>query len=683
MPVVLPVFLSPVANAQELHIPTVDEVLNLRSVVSQVLSPNGRYLAYEIQHPDWQSDGYTQELVVEDLSGGGKVPVPSLDGVPSNPEWSPDGRWLAFVEHPKQGVSQIWAIPAEGGAAWQVSKSATNVGLFHWSADSRHIAFLTVQPDDAVKAREEQFGTFEVFGRDFQQTQLWSVDLEVSPGHRVSQPPVCLVCSAAFSIADFSWSPDSTKIVFTASDTPLLTAYSSQDIYLLDRSRGDEVRKIVGLPSPDFSPMFSPDGKKIAFLTWLGQRDFFYSNLHIGTIDVDGAWRHPVSSAGGVTDVTARFDENPFLLGWNGDSLYFSAEQKTNTHLFGVDSNGGHLRRITSGEDFVLDGASFSRDFKRVALLAEDASHVPELYVSDLAPLALRQVTHLTDQVQGWRLGRPTVVSWKSGDGTPVEGILYSPAEVDPSRRYPLIVDLHGGPANVSQATLSPGEAIYATQLLVAEGAFILQPNYRDSSGYGAAFRGRDLENIGASEAADVMSGVDFLLSKGQIDPQRVAVVGSSWGGYLTTWLAIHTSRFRAASESSGITDLVTNYSVTDNPAFYRQLFHGTPWNVADVYRKNSPVTTIGEAHTPMLLQEGREDKRVPPANAFELYRALQDNGVESRLILYSGFGHGFNNPKEMRAAIQVNLDWLHHYLWDKEIPRESPIWGSSETGDR
>ena len=434
-----------VANAQGSHTPTAGDLINLRSVGATAMSPSGQDVAYEIQRPDEQTDGYAQKLVVENLETGKRVPVPSLTGIPGSLEWSPNGRWLAFVEHPKQGVGQVWAMPAEGGMAWQVSKSITDVGLFHWSPDSKHIAFLTAQQDHAIDKRAERFGSFEVVGKDYQQTQLWFVNLEASSGHIAPQLPTVLVSSTAFSIADFSWSPDSTKIAFTASDTPLLTAYPSQDIYLLDRSKKNEVRKIVGLPSPDFSPMFSPDGKRIAFLTWLGQRDFFYSNVHIGTIDLGEAWEHPVTVASDVRDITARFDENPSLLGWSGDALYFSAEQKTNVHLFRIDSDGNHLTQITSGGDFVLDSASFSRTFTRAALVVEDASHVPEIYASNLAPLQLRQVTHFTDQVRNWRLAKPTIVTWQSSDGKPIEGILYSPLTIDPNRKYPLIVDLHGG----------------------------------------------------------------------------------------------------------------------------------------------------------------------------------------------------------------------------------------------
>jgi dipeptidyl aminopeptidase/acylaminoacyl peptidase len=211
MTAALVISLLPIANAQQSHTPTVDDLLNLRYIGSPALSPNGQYVAYEVQHPDWQADSYSQELVVENLKTGMRVPVPLLEGVLSNPEWSPDGHWLAFVEHPKQGVGQIWAIPAEGGVAWQVSKSATDVGLFHWSADSKHIAFLTAQHDHAVNERTERFGSFEVVGKDHQQTQLWSVDLEAVSDHIAAQVSTALVTSPAISIADFSGSPDSTK----------------------------------------------------------------------------------------------------------------------------------------------------------------------------------------------------------------------------------------------------------------------------------------------------------------------------------------------------------------------------------------------------------------------------------------------------------------------------------------
>lgn len=669
------------AIAQDSHIPTVDELMNICSLGAAAMSPDGQYVAYEIKRADYEADSYTQELLVAEVRSGKSVSVPSLNGVPGSLEWSPDGQWLAFVEHPKKGVGQIWAMPAKGGVARQVSNSATDVGLFHWAPDSRQIAYLTAPQDPLLSERAEEYGSFEVVGKDYQQIQLWIVSFDPASGQTAAQVPAPLVSSRMFSIADFSWSPDSTKIAFTAADTPLVTTYPSQDIYLLDRAKRNEIKKIVGLPSPDFSPMFSPDGNRIAFLTWLGQPDFFYSNLHIAMIDVAQAWKHPATAASDVSDVSGRFDENPLLLGWSGDSLYFSAEQRTSVHLFRIDSDGGHLKQLTSGDGFVLDSASFSRTFTRAALAVEDASHVPELYVADLAALKLRQLTHLTEQVRTLRLAKPTLVTWKVRDGKNIEGVLYSPLSLEPNRKYPLILNLHGGPADVSRATLSPDEPIYPTQILVGQGAFVLKPNYRDSSGYGAAFRGSDIEDLGANESADVISGVDYLIAMGHIDSQRIAVLGSSWGGYLTTWLVTHTNRFRAAAESSGMTDLTTNYSLTDNPALYRQFFHGTPWTAGDLYRRNSPITTVVAARTPLLLQAGKDDRRAPPANAYELYRALQDCGVESRLILYSGFGHGFNNPKEMRAATQSNLDWLNHYLWDKEIPKDSPILGSSEKG--
>lgn len=180
-------------------------------------------------------------------------------------------------------------------------------------------------------------------------------------------------------------------------------------------------------------------------------------------------------------------------------------------------------------------------------------------------------------------LTKPSPMHWRSSNGTAIEGVLYSPQLTGPGKSHPLVVDLHGGPADVSQVTLSPSEAVCPTQSLVAHGAFVFKPNYRNSSGYGAAFMGDQLQSVGTSEAADVLTGIDALVAGGHVDADRIALVGSSWGDYLTSWLVTHSTRFKAASESSGIIDLPLNYALTDNPTLYQQFFHGSPQTASDL----------------------------------------------------------------------------------------------------
>jgi len=177
----------------------------------------------------------------------------------------------------------------------------------------------------------------------------------------------------------------------------------------------------------------------------------------------------------------------------------------------------------------------------------------------------------------------------------------------------------------------------------------------------------------------DLMSGVDYLITQGIVDPNRLGAMGSSWGGYVASFLATHTSRFNAISESSGMSDTMTYYANTDITPFLPQYLHATPWDDPEIYAKTSPITTIKQARTPTLIQHGTNDRRVPVPNAYELYRGLKDQRVEARMILYTGFGHGVNEPKSMYAVMQSNLDWFNHYIWKGPIPKDSPLLGISE----
>jgi len=292
----------------------------------------------------------------------------------------------------------------------------------------------------------------------------------------------------------------------------------------------------------------------------------------------------------------------------------------------------------------------------------------------------------MTAQVRDWTLGTAEVVSWKSQDGTTIEGILRKPADYDPAKKYPLLVLIHGGPTGVSVPALSPGDtyqreevSYYPVQALLARGALVLQPNYRGSTGYGAAFRALNVRNLGVGDMWDVMSGVDALIARGIVDPEKLGSMGWSQGGYISAFLTTNTDRFRAISVGAGISDWMTYYVSTDITPFTRQYLHATPWDDPAIYAKTSPITTIKKAKTPTLIQLGRADKRVPVPDSFELYRGLQDQHVPARLILYTGFGHGITKPKSNWAILQANLDWFGHYIWDEPFPKDSPIYGSSE----
>src|ERR1051326_8010204 len=282
-------------------------------------------------------------------------------------------------------------------------------------------------------------------------------------------------------------------------------------------------------------------------------------------------------------------------------------------------------------------------------------------------------------QVADWELGTNEVISWKSGDGTVIEGVLHKPANYDAARKYPLLVVIHGGPTGTSTPIMNPGDRTYPIQMFLSKGALVLEPNYRGSAGYGQNFRALNVRNLGVGDMWDVMSGVDSLIACGIVDPDKLGCMGWSQGGYISAFLTTHTNRFKAISVGAGISNWVTYYVSTDITPFTRQYLGGTPWDDPEIYAKTSPMTTIKQAKTPTLIQQGSQDKRVPVPDSFELYRGLQDQKVESRLLLYTGFGHGITKPRSNRAVLQANFDWFSHYVWGDEIPKQSALLGSSE----
>ncbi len=699
-----------IARGQAKHTPTIEETLSLKSIGDAKISPDGQFVTYQVQQANWKDNEFVSQIWLVNVATGKSIQLTHGKKSAGGADWSPNGRWLAFTterepaaiepappeekkdekkdekkEDKKEGEgkpagTQIWLISPEGGEAWQLTKSESDIGEYHWSKDSTYIAFTANAPESkASKDRKEKYSDYDVFEKDYRQNQLWSVDVTEAEKNDLPQAAKRLMTDLSLNVTSFAWSPDSKQIAFSASNNPFFSFAGNQDIYLLDLAKDDSFKKIIALAGPDSSPIFSPDGKSLAFQTALAQRYFYYANGHIAVVDIATVLSKPASTPADVRDMTTKFDEDPYAMNWGPDGIYFAAEQRTNSHLFRINSQTGEIQRITSPDALLVEEASFTPDGKTVALMIEDPTHMRELFVSSVANFSPKKLTDMTAQVKDWNLGRSEVLSWKSTDGAEIEGVLYKPADYDPSRKYPLLVMIHGGPTGTSQPRLAPANYAYPLQQFLARGALVLEPNYRGSAGYGAAFRALNVRNLGIGDTWDVMSGVDSLIAKGVVDPNRMGAMGWSEGGYISSFLTTHTDRFKAISEGAGISDWMTYYVNTDITPFTQQYLHATPWDDPEIYAKTSPITTIKQAKTPTLIQQGSNDKRVPVPDSYELYRGLQDQGVESRMVLYTGFGHGVNKPKSIRALAQSNLDWFNHYIWNEPIPKDSPIYGTSE----
>lgn len=558
-------------------------------------------------------------------------------------------------------------MPSDGGEAQQLTKMENGVNSFMWSPDSMRFAISAEAPETkAMKDRKETFGEYHVLHADYEMDHLWLVDLpKVDAAGRASKPadPKLLTPGDAFSVGDFSFSPDGARIAFSAQRDPDLISGFSADIYTVTVADG-KVKKIVDTPGPDTNPQWSPDGRQIAFATAAGSKYFFYTNARIAV----------VSSDGGTPQVlTAAFDENADLLRWAPEGIYFSALQKTNSSLFLLDPAAKVVKQIALPGTEIAEQFSFSQDFKQVAYQGAAANQYAEIYTSSLPPSFPVKLTHAGDQLAGFETAKREVIHWKSGDGATIEGVLYKPENFDPSKKYPLLVVIHGGPTGIDQPTVR-ADHYYPMERFVAKGALILRPNYHGSAGYGEAFRSLNVRNLGVGDYADVISGVDYLIAQGLVDKDRVGSMGWSEGGYISAFITTSSDRFKAVSVGAGISDWMTYYANTDITPFTPQYLHGTPWDDPEVYRKTSPISYIAKAKTPTLIQHGGADRRVPIANAFELRQALEDHGVPVKMVIYDGFGHPINKPKQQRAVMEENENWFDHYIWgDPLAPSLTP----------
>ncbi len=630
--------------------PTIDQSIAMKSVSNPQLSPDGRWVAYTLTRTNWDDNAYDTDIWIANTATSDKFQLTHSKKSNSNPAWSPDGKWVAFLST-RDEKAQLYIISPTGGEARPVSKIETGVTAFKWSPTGKQLIFSATVPDIKTdKERKEKYSDYEVVRDDYKMVHLYLLDSLDKEKPAVAK---ALTKGIGFSVGSFVVSPDGKKIAFDASKNPDIINGHTSDLYVL--TLGDtRTRKIVSLKGPDQNPVWSPDGQQIAFTTANENEFYFYSNRLIAT----------VSATGGTPKIlTNTFDENASLLEWTTDGILFSGYQKTAAHLFRIDPKSLKIDRLTKPDKLIATQFSFSKDGRQMAFVGSMPNQYPEIQTSAVSVFAPKVLTDMGTQLASYKTATREVVSWKSVDGNVIEGILIKPANYDPARKYPLLVVIHGGPTGIDLPSVT-ADRYYPVEQFAAKGALVLRPNYRGSAGYGSKFRALNVKNLGLGDYDDVISGVDYLIGKGMVDKDKVGAMGWSQGGYISAFITTYSDRFKATSVGAGISNWATYYQNTDITPFTRQYLQGTPWDNADVYQKTSPISYINRAKTPTLIQHGELDRRVPIANAYELRLALEDKGVPVKMVVYKGFGHGITKPKSMRQVMEENYRWFSKYIW-------------------
>ena len=628
---------------------TIDDLVSLKRAGAPAISPDGRLVAYTVREANWDENRYDTQIWLADARTGETRRLTTAVKSSTQPAWSPDGRWLAFVSD-RTDTRQLYRISTDGGEAERLTSVEDGVNQFAWAPDGRALAFTMIEPlPAALKERAEKYGEMTIEDQDHRMVHLHHFDLET----RETRP----LTTGGFVVGSFAWSPDGTRIAFDHRVNSDPASGHTADISLVDVVSGQR-DPLVSQEGPDSSPQWSPDGTAIAFQSAMSKPFFYFQNGEIAVITL---------SDRRILALTEGFDENPSLVAWKTTGIFFSASQRTWAYLFRLDPASRSVTRYAAATDWIGTGFSLTPDAAHVAFLGSGPAQFPEVYVSEVAPtLTPSRVSDLGGQVAAWPAHTRNVVRWKSQDGAEIEGVLHKPANFEAGRRYPLLVVIHGGPTGISRPVPYGSSSVYPIDLWLSEGALVLEPNYRGSAGYGEAFRSLNVRNLGIGDAWDVLSGIDHLSAEGLVDASRVGTMGWSQGGYISAFLTTrHSDRFKAASVGAGISNWMTYYVNTDIHPFTRQYLKATPWDDPKIYADTSPMTYITQASAPTLIQHGDRDLRVPVPNAFELYQGLRDQGVTTELVLFKGFGHGLDRPKANRAAMQQNFDWFRTHLWN------------------
>ncbi|MEP1093567.1 MAG: S9 family peptidase [Cyclobacteriaceae bacterium] len=658
------------ASSQEKKDPTFEEIISTTGIGTPQLSPDGTTIIFQKGSTDWENNRFDTEIW---MSREGQTPFQltnNSENSSNSPRWSPNGKWIAYLSD-RGNKRQIQIMRTAGGESFELTKTKNGVSVFRWSPDGGKIAFT--QSEDRSKekkSREEKYGAFSIEDNEYSLRQLWLMDFKPdllgrnwTPQEKedstlmASLKPMQLMDSAQFSINSFEWSPNGKMIAFGHQPDPILISFMKSDISIYDIEK-KEYRSLVANRSVDGLEAWSPDSKSILYSTNLDDSiSNFYKNDKLYRINVNGK---------NNVQLATSFDENIGSLTWNEKGIFGIAWQKTLRPMVQVDPKNGDVTTLTTNPARVYN-YSFSKDASQLVIRGANDDTYSELYTTEYPISTLEQITRSTDQISSWKVSNSEVISWPSEDGAMIEGVLHKPQDYDPNKKYPLLVVIHGGPTGISTPAPTPAY-VYPMVQWLNKGALVLQPNYRGSAGYGEDFRSLNVENLGVGDAWDVLSGVKYLEDQGIIDGDKVGSMGWSQGGYISAFLTTNSDKFKAISVGAGISNWMTYYVNTDIHPFTRQYLKATPWSDKEIYEKTSPMTNINNAKTPTLIQHGEFDRRVPTPNGYELFQGLQDVGVETKLIIYKGFGHGITKPKERLAAMWHNWQWFGRYIWGEEI---------------
>ena len=624
--------------------------MQVHPVADVVPSPDGQLVAYTESRAvmDGEKSEIDTQIYLAAADGSHRTQLTRGEKSSTSPEFSPDGRYIYFASA-RSGKPNVWRIPVDGGEAEMVTDWKGEMGAFHVSPDGKWVAFAGMEPRAEDEKDKKEKRDFRVIDENPHNHTLWIVPAE--PDSR-DKRAVHKVGDTPGHAQEFDWSPDAKSIAFDHTPTPSADDWTKSDISEVNVETG-AVKSIAATGAAEHSPHYSRDGRYLAFVRstdparWAGMDRIVLLTRQSGE----------------SRELPPTFDEQPVLLGWSGDAasiLY--AEARGTTRVLYAAAVDGPAKNVYESHGTMLPGRLNTRG-TAVGMTLESSIEAPEGYALKLGESTPQRVSAANVELPKLPIGETKRITWKGADGLEIEGLLTYPVGYESGKHYPLVLVIHGGPTGVFQDSFLGRYGGYPLATFAARGYAVLRANPRGSSGYGRTFRFANMNDWGGKDFADLMAGVDYAIAQGVADPNRLAVMGWSYGGFMTSWVITHTHRFKAAAVGAGVTNLWSFTGTSDIPGFLPDYFTGEPWNTFDGYFNHSPMAFVKGVTTPTLILHGEADERVPISQGYELYHALKRQGVETKMVVYPRTPHGPREPKFLLDIMQRHVDWMEQHL--------------------
>jgi dipeptidyl aminopeptidase/acylaminoacyl peptidase len=662
------IVLSQTASAKKRPF-TFEEMMRVKRVSDPQLSPDGRWVAYTVTFYDVEKNSRNSDIWLVPATGGEARQMTRSPKVDERPRWAPDSRRFAFISS-RSGASQIWILSLEAGEATPVETKGLEASGVLWSSNASHLAFVSdVYPDcqDAAcnQKREKEREASPVKARIldrvlFRHWNVWKdgkrshlfvvpvaggVPRDLTPGDADAPP---------FSLGgpeDYAFSPDGKELCFARNNDKEEALSTNSDLWVVSVDGRSEPKKVTGNSAADASPLYSPDGRFIAYRAQ-SRPGFESDRWQLMLLD---------RTSGQTMSLTGGFDRWVGGFAWNPDSqsLYLVAGDEAKQPIFKVGIGGGPVQKVV--DSHTNDELQLSADGRWLVFSRQSLSAPAEIYSASADGSSLKPLTTTNWELLS-QLDLPAAESvWFAGaGGTKVQTWILKPPNFDPAKKYPLLLAIHGGPQGVWGDAMSYR---WNGQVFASNGYVVMMPNPRGSTTFGQKFTDEIRDDWGGRVYEDLMKAVDYAVTLGYIDPNRLAAAGGSFGGYMANWMAGHTDRFKCLISHAGVFNLTSMYGVTEELWFPEWEFAGTPWTNRATYEKWSPHQFAKNFRTPMLIIHGELDFRVPVGEGFQLFTYLQRLNIPSKMLYFPDEGHWILKPKNSQLWYKTFFEWLEKYL--------------------